>query len=205
MWSHRLYVSGEHRRVRCPKAMLYIRKNIDQYDIELLQRQYARTIQIRGLPENIRIAQTQPSDLWDNQKGLFLDPGSGLNTYFVLTVSANEYHAAFRAILACSTMSSPTCVMWTEQDVGWGSYQQMWQSGREKMELRSVIYGWAIWWSIYTCGCQSAPGSSNICCTIRRTICFIYVLAHPLLANRCGESCQFCGAKKGVKPDTSRR
>jgi hypothetical protein len=99
--------------------MLYIRKNIDQYDIELLQRQYARAIQIRGLPENISIAQTQPSDLWDDQKGLFLDPGSGLNTYFVLTVSATEYHAAFRAILACSTMSTPTCVMWTEQDAGW--------------------------------------------------------------------------------------
>jgi hypothetical protein len=51
---------------------------------------------------------------------------------------------------------------------------------------------------------QAAAGSSNICCTVRRTICFIYVLAHPLLANRCGESCQFCGAKKGVKPDMSR-
>src|SRR5947207_1252239 len=35
------------------------------------------------------------------------------------------------------------------------------QSGREKMELRSVNYGWAIWWSIYICGCQSAPGSSR--------------------------------------------
>ena len=29
------------------------------------------------------------------------------------------------------------------------------------MELRSVIYGWVIWWSIYICGCQSAPGSSR--------------------------------------------
>ena len=29
------------------------------------------------------------------------------------------------------------------------------------MELRSVNYGWAIWWSIYICGCQSAPGSSR--------------------------------------------
>src|SRR5436190_17894453 len=37
----------------------------------------------------------------------------------MLTVSATEYHAAFRALLACSTMSFPTCVMWTEQDQGW--------------------------------------------------------------------------------------
>jgi hypothetical protein len=119
VWSDRLYVSGEHGRVRCPKAMLHIRKNIGQYDMQLLQRQYARAIQIRSVPADINIAQAQPSDLWDNQKGLFLDPGSGLNTYFVLTVSANEYHAAFRAVLACSIMGFPTCVMWSEQDQGW--------------------------------------------------------------------------------------
>jgi hypothetical protein len=99
--------------------MLRIHKDIGQYDMELLQRQYARAIQIRGLPADINIAQTQPSDLWDNLRRLILDPGSGLNTYFVLRVSANEYHAAFRAILACSTMSFPTCVMWSEQDQGW--------------------------------------------------------------------------------------
>lgn len=119
VWSHRLYVSGEHGRMRCPKTMLHICKNIGRYDMELLQRQYARAIQILSLPADINISQAQPSDLWDNQKGLFLDPGSGLNAYFVLTVSANEYHAAFHAVLACSTMGYPTCVMWSEQDQGW--------------------------------------------------------------------------------------
>src|SRR5438045_4512725 len=37
---------------------------------------------------------------------------------------------------------------------------------------------------------QAAAGSSNVCCTIRFTICFIYILAHPLFGwrithNRC--------------------
>src|SRR5436853_7380313 len=31
------------------------------------------------------------------------------------------------------------------------------QSGREKMELRSVIYGWAIWCSIYTTAAALLP------------------------------------------------
>ena len=37
----------------------------------------------------------------------------------MLTVSATECHTEFRAILACSTTSFPTCVMWTEQDEEW--------------------------------------------------------------------------------------
>ena len=77
------------------------------------------------------------------------------------------------------------------------SFYQLWMGNL-------VIYI-LLWQPVCTRQQQAAAGSSNICCTIRRTIRFIYVLAHPLLANRCGESCQFCGAKKGVKPDMSRR
>src|SRR2546421_194058 len=44
------------------------------------------------------------------------------------------------------------------------------QSGREKMELRSVIYGWAIWGSIYICGSPAA-------CSVRRDT-FQHVSSH---------------------------
>ncbi len=47
------------------------------------------------------------------------------------------------------------------------------QSGREKMKLRSVIYGWAIWWSIYICGSSAA-------CSVRRDT-FQHVSSHVSL------------------------
>ena len=50
------------------------------------------------------------------------------------------------------------------------NYQQKCrQSGREKMELRSVIYGWAIWGSIYICG-RPAACSAACCPDVKRFI-----------------------------------
>lgn len=120
--SHLLYESGSHDRIRCPRAVLCIRKNIDAYDVSLLHRQYARAVCVGSRVTDIHIAQTYPSELWDDEKQLFLDPGYGLNVYVELRVSDNLSDATYRAILACSTKNTlsqfPTCVLWSEHDPG---------------------------------------------------------------------------------------
>ena len=121
VWSHELYVSGKHNRIRCPSTVLYIRKDIGYYDMALLQKQYAGAIQLdlKGLLASATLVQTHPFDLWDPQKRLFLDPGAGLNIYCEMEVSVPGDQRLFRLLVACSTMRAPTCVIWTDGDPGW--------------------------------------------------------------------------------------
>ncbi|KAF2492468.1 HET-domain-containing protein [Lophium mytilinum] len=149
VWSHRLCMSEQHDRSRCARAMLHIRKTIDENDIETLQKQYLRAIRIQALPANINIDQIQPFDLWDNQKSLFLDPGSGLNAYCQFTVSAGLAGLAFRserfetfsAILACSTMSSPPMIeMWSQQEEGYNRICSFLNRAKEVTDYVCVDY-----------------------------------------------------------------
>ncbi|KAH7063798.1 heterokaryon incompatibility protein-domain-containing protein [Paraphoma chrysanthemicola] len=121
VWPHELYVSGPHNRVRCPRTVLYIRKDISDYDIALLRGQYAGAIRfdLAGLrTAGATLVQTHPFDLWDAHKRLFLDPGEGLNVYCEINVRVPSTFRALRLMVACSTMTEPTCVIWTNQDPG---------------------------------------------------------------------------------------
>ena len=142
--SHLLYESGSHNRIRCPRAMLCIRKNVDSYDIQLLRGQYARAVHVDTRVTDIRTVQTYPSDLWDDEKRLFLDPGYGLNIYVELTVSTGTYDAAFRAILACSTKNTlsklPSCVLWSEQDPGGQDVYHWLREATELTDYTTVDY-----------------------------------------------------------------
>tara|TARA_R110002060_G_scaffold1985_1_gene3597 strand:- start:1249 stop:2001 length:753 start_codon:yes stop_codon:yes gene_type:complete len=142
MWSHELYVSGKHNRVRCPRTVLYIRKDISHYDIALLQKQYDRAIQLdlHGLPAGATIVQTHPVELWDPQKGLFLDPGAGLNIYCEIEVSLPESPRPFRLLVACSTMEVPTCVIWTDQDHGLNDVQNFLSQAKDITDYAAVDY-----------------------------------------------------------------
>lgn len=142
MWSHELYVSGKHSRVRCPSTVLRIRKDISHYDIALLQKQYASAIQLdlNGLPASATLAQTHPFDLWDSQKGLFLDPGAGLNIYCEIKVSIPGSPRPFRPLVACSTMTVPTCVIWTDQDPGWHDVLHFLSQAKEVTDYAAVDF-----------------------------------------------------------------
>jgi hypothetical protein len=140
--SHELYVSGEHSRVRCPSTVLRIRKDISRYDIALLQKQYASAIQLDldGLPASATLVQTHPFDLWDSQKGLFLDPGAGLNIYCEIKVLVPGSPRPFRLLVACSTMTVPTCVIWTDQDPGWHDVLHFLSQAKEVTDYAAVDF-----------------------------------------------------------------
>src|SRR5437763_15385440 len=91
---------------------------------------------------------------------------------------------------------SPNCCMYCKLqmiEVLWhlDKCQQMCrQSGREKMELRSVIYEWAIWWSIHTC---DSPAAYSAACypdvrrfTARLTARLTHVSPDTCLTLACG-------------------
>jgi len=69
----------------------------------------------------------EPSDLWDQVRGLFLDPGSGLNIYLMLSVGTTNGCAPFRVVVACSTTGAsrlgylPCVGVWTGQRDDWDS------------------------------------------------------------------------------------
>jgi len=116
----RLCLSGYYHRSRCPRSVIYLRKQVGELDMVSLQHQYRRAIQILPLPGGVRILRAQPSELFDTQKQLFLDPGNGLNIYLTFEVRATRRHREFRGLLACSTMGIPTCTLCTERDRSWG-------------------------------------------------------------------------------------
>ena|SRR5436305_6512838 len=79
------------------------------------------------------------------------------------------------------------------------------QSGREKMELRSVIYGWAIWWSIYTCG---SPAAYSAACypdvrrfTARLIVHLTHVSPDTCLTLACGSPLTYNQLRYYVKKD----
>ncbi|KAH7076176.1 heterokaryon incompatibility protein-domain-containing protein [Paraphoma chrysanthemicola] len=122
VWPHELYKSGPHNRVRCPRTVLYIRKDITNYDIALLRAQYTHAVRL-DLSDlrtaGATLVQTHPFDLWDAHKQLFLDPGEGVNVYCEINVPVPGTFRPLRLMAACSTMTQPTCVIWTDRDVGW--------------------------------------------------------------------------------------
>jgi hypothetical protein len=145
VWSHLIYEAGKHARFRCPKEMIHICKHIGPTALNYIQGQYRRAIQIPGTPVGIATTKIEPSDLWDHPKRLFLDTGIGLNIYVGLTVSANDEHAGFNAILACSTMKSsaqksPTCMIWSEQELGFSRVCQFLEEAQELTDYICVDY-----------------------------------------------------------------
>lgn len=139
-FSHKLYESGRHSRMRQPKMLIYVRKDVSPAGIERLMSQYAGAIYLKSIPRGVKILQVQPKELWDPERLLFLDSGSGLNIYLVLQVPATSEHDRFSALIACSTMQSPTCIVWTEQDLEYGNAISFLGEAGEVTDFTAVDY-----------------------------------------------------------------
>ena len=142
VWSHELYVSGKHFRVRCSRTVLYIGKDVGNYDIAQLRNQYHKAIQLdlHSLPAGATLVQSHPVDLWDPHKGLFLDPGAGLNVYCEINIPVPQSSKPLRLLVACSTMEIPTPVIWSDQDRGWKEVLHFLSQAKDITDYAAVDY-----------------------------------------------------------------
>lgn len=144
---HELYTATTGR-LRCNKGLLYMRKTLSADESSILSYQYHNAIRLRSITSGKDVIRysfdnVQPEDLWDTKMVLFLDPGSGLNTLTVLKFpgSISQKIREFRVVIACSTMGTPLCAIWSEQDTSvWNDILRYMQRMREISDYTTFDY-----------------------------------------------------------------
>ncbi|KAK3316814.1 heterokaryon incompatibility protein-domain-containing protein [Apodospora peruviana] len=153
------YTAGADQRTVLDKKIIHIRKDVSPSESASLWAfcwRWAVHLRPFAYGELADMA-VMPTELWDRQRRLFLDQGSGINSYALLKFAAQPgIHRQFRAVVACSTMNCRLCSVWTEQD-------RLFRDVCDHLEHRTELSDYVAVDYLRVYFCRELPGDTTEC------------------------------------------
>ncbi|KAI0399456.1 heterokaryon incompatibility protein-domain-containing protein [Xylaria palmicola] len=136
-----LFHAGRQERLRCPPALIYIRKMMDQMESLEAERRFERSIKVE-LPVAstvVTLDAALPQSLWIENRLSFLHQGRGINAYLRCSVHLAD-ETVHPIIVACSTMGTPICTIWTPHDDSWSNIDHFLSNCNERADFIAADY-----------------------------------------------------------------
>ncbi|KAJ2980033.1 hypothetical protein NUW58_g7052 [Xylaria curta] len=139
-----LFQALHQDRLRCPPALIYVRKTVNYIESLDVDRRFERAIKVElmqspAYPEILTLEAVAPEGLWVEPRASFMHQGQGINAYVRCGVRLPD--SSLRAIIvACSTMDTPVCAIWQPSDPLWLSVEQFLNNSNERADFIAADY-----------------------------------------------------------------
>ncbi|KAF2966381.1 hypothetical protein GQX73_g7178 [Xylaria multiplex] len=139
-----LFQALNQDRLRCPLALIHVRKTVDSLESLEVDRRFERAISVEvtqfpASPQIIALEAFAPEGLWVEQRASFMHQGQGINAYIRCRVRLPD-KTLRPIIVACSTMDIPVCAIWHCFDPMWDNVEQFLNNANERADFIAADY-----------------------------------------------------------------
>ncbi|KAI0530430.1 heterokaryon incompatibility protein-domain-containing protein [Xylaria digitata] len=139
-----LFQALSEGRLRCPLALIHVRKMVDSLESLEVDQRFERAIRVEvtqfpAYPRIIAVEAFSPEGLWVEQRASFMHQGQGINAYIRCGVRLPD-NTLRPIIVACSTMDVPVCAIWHYFDPLWGNIEQFLSNANERADFIAADY-----------------------------------------------------------------